>query len=244
MEFYFLIFGVVVLLSTLFAMGGVGSAVALVPILHFLGVPFDMAKATGLFVNTSTTITATIMNIKRRVLDFKFALPLALSLALSAPIGAYLSQFVPEKIVKFLFLLFLLFAGSMLLFGKREKKFDLTERWILPLLGSGVGLISGLLGVGGGSLLMPILILLGFDPKKLAVTMSFVIPFSTFTAFLTYLSLIKIDWLLIVISAIGAILGGYLGNYVMHYHLNQAQIRKLIGVLLYFIAFKIGISLV
>ena len=242
--FYLEIFGIVVLLSTFFAMGGVGSAVALVPVLHFLGVPFDLSKATGLFVNTSTTITATLMNLKRRVLDLKFALPLALSLAIFAPLGAYLSQFVPEKVVKFLFFLFLLFAGSMLLFGKREKKFDLTDRWILVVLGGSVGTISGLLGVGGGSILMPILILLGFDPKKLAITMSFVIPFSTLTAFLTYLSIIKIDWLLIVISAVGAILGGYLGNYVMHYHLNQRQIRKLIGVLLYLIALKIGISLV
>ena len=64
--FYVEVFFITLFLSTFFAMGGVGSAVALVPILHFLGVNFNLSKAIGLFVNTSTTITATIMNIKRK----------------------------------------------------------------------------------------------------------------------------------------------------------------------------------
>jgi len=104
--FYLEVFLITLFLSTFFALGGVGSAVALVPILHFLGIEFNFAKAIGLFVNTSTTITATIMNIKRKVLDMKFAFPLAISLALTAPIGAYLSKFIPESVVKVLFTLF------------------------------------------------------------------------------------------------------------------------------------------
>jgi len=241
--FYIEVFFITLILSTLFAMGGVGSATALVPILHFLGVEFNVAKAIGLFVNTATTITATIMNIKRKVLDMKFAFPLAISLALTSPIGAYFSKFIPEIYVKYLFVAFLFFAGSMILFGKKEQKFHYTKPWIMFILGSIVGIISGLLGVGGGSLLMPILILLGFDAKKVAVAMSFVIPFSTFTAFLTYLSFIKIDWILLGVATVAAILGGYIGNYIMHFHLNQKQIKKIIGVLLYLIAIKMLISL-
>ena len=243
MTFYIEVFFITLILSTLFAMGGVGSATALVPILHFLGLEFNFAKAIGLFVNTATTVTATIMNIKRKVLDMRFAFPLAISLAFTAPIGAYFSKFIPEIYVKYLFIAFLFFAGSMILFGKKEKKFNYTKPWVMVILGSIVGIISGLLGVGGGSLLMPILILLGFDAKKVAVAMSFVIPFSTFTAFLTYASMIKIDWLLLGITTIAAILGGYIGNYIMHFHLNQKQIKKIIGVLLYLIAIKMLISL-
>ena len=241
--FYIETFFIVLTLATLFAMGGVGSAVALVPILHMIGVEFNISKAIGLFVNTSTTMAATIMNIKRKVLDFKFALPLALSLVITAPIGAYLSEFIPEKIVKILFIGFLFFAGSMILFGKKEAKFKYTQKWVMVVLGSFVGVISGLLGIGGGSLLMPILILLGFDAKKLAITMSFIIPFSTFSAFLTYLSIVKIDWILLGGATIAAILGGYIGNYIMHFHLNQKQIKKLIGILLYLIAIKMVLSL-
>ncbi|WP_456488666.1 sulfite exporter TauE/SafE family protein [Caminibacter pacificus] len=236
--FYIEVFFIVLALSTFFALGGVGSAVALVPILHMLGVNFNLSKAIGLFVNTSTTITATIMNIKRKVLDFKFAMPLALSLVFSAPIGAYLSKYIPQIYVKYLFIAFLLFAGTMLLFGKKEQKFKYDKPWVMVVLGAIVGVISGLLGIGGGSLLMPLLILLGFDAKKLAVTMSFVIPFSTFSAFLTYLSIVKIDWTLLGVATVAAILGGYIGNYIMHFHLNQKQIKKIIGVLLYIIAAK------
>ena len=241
--FYVEIFFITLILSTFFALGGVGSAVALIPVLHWVGIDFNFAKAIGLFVNTSTTVTATIMNLKRKVLDMKFAFPLAISLALTAPMGAYFSKFVPELYVKYLFAGFLFFAGSMILFGKKEQKFQYTKPWIMVALGSVVGVISGLLGIGGGSLLMPILVLLGFDAKKVAVAMSFVIPFSTFTAFLTYASFIKINWILLGVATIAAILGGLIGNYIMHFHLNQQQIKKIIGILLYLIAIKMLIHL-
>ncbi len=242
--FYIEIFIITFILSTFFALGGIGSATALVPILDMVGLNFNFAKAIGLFVNTSTTITSSIMNIKRKVLDIKFAFPLAISLALTAPIGAYLSKFIPEYFVKSLFVLFLFFAGSMILFGKKEKKFNFTSPFIMPVLGGIVGIISGLLGIGGGSLLLPILIMLGFDTKKVAVAMSFVIPFSTFTAFITYLSFTKINWILLIVAAIGAILGGVVGNYIMHFHLNQKQIKKIIGILMYIIAIKMFFGLI
>jgi hypothetical protein len=241
--FYFEIFLISTLLSAFFALGGVGSAVALVPVVHWMGIDFNFAKAIGLFVNTSTTLTATVMNIKRKVLDIKFALPLAISLAAFAPVGAMFSKYIPVHEVKWFFVAFLVFSGSMLLFGKKEQKFKYEKQWVMVLLGALVGFISGLLGIGGGGLLMPLLILLGFDAKKLAVTMSFVLPFSTFAAFLTYLSFVKINWIILIVAAAGAIIGGYIGNYFMHFKLNQQQIKKIIGILLYIIAVKMIWSL-
>ncbi|WP_457560831.1 sulfite exporter TauE/SafE family protein [Caminibacter sp.] len=244
MTFYIEVFFITLILSTVFALGGVGSATALVPILHFMGLEFNVAKAIGLFVNTSTTTAATIANIKRKVLDFKFAFPLAISLALTAPLGALLSKYIPEYEVKWLFAIFLVFSGSMILFGKKEQKFHYTKTWVMILIGAIVGVISGLLGIGGGALLMPVLILLGFDAKKVAITMSFVIPFSTFTAFLTYLSFLHLDWFLLGVATIAAILGGIIGNYIMHFHLNQQQIKKIIGIIMYIIAAKMVWSLI
>ncbi len=241
--FYLEIFIISTLLSSFFALGGIGSAVAVIPVLHFLGIDFNFAKAIGLFVNTSTTITATIMNLKRKVLDIKFVFPLAISLAIFAPIGAMFSKRIPTYEVKWLFAVFLLFSASMIVFGKKEQKFNYTKTWIILIIGAIVGLLSGLLGIGGGALLMPIMILLGFDAKKLAIALSFVIPFSTFSAFLTYMSFINFDWIILSVAAIGAIFGGYIGNYFMHFKLNQHQIKKIIGILLYIIAIKMIWSL-
>ncbi len=237
------VFLITFILSAFFSLGGIGSATALIPAMDMLGFGFNFAKAIGLFVNTATTITASIMNIKRKVLDFKFAMPLVFSLAITAPIGAYLSKFIPVEIVKALFALFLLFAGSMIFFSKHEVTKETISPVFLFLLGSIAGIISGLLGLGGGSILLPILMILGFDTKKIAITMSFVIPFSTLGAFITYLSFTKMNWLVLSVAAIAAILGGIVGNYVMHFHLNQKQIKRIIAILMYIIAIKMFYSL-
>ena len=241
--YYLLIAAITYILSTFFAMGGVGSAVALVPILHWTGVSFIASKAIGLFINTSSTSTATFMNIKRKVLKIRFAFPLAIALTIAAPVGAYLSKYVNEYYVKLLFLLFLLVSGTLLLFTKREKKYEVKSVLFLVSLGLFVGLISGLLGVGGGGLLMPILIFVGYDAKDVARVISFVLPFSTFSAFLTYVAIAHIDIILLLVATAGAIAGGYTGNHIMHHKLNQKQIKRLIALLLYLIAFKMLLNL-
>ncbi len=231
-------------ISSFFALGGVGSAVALVPIFDFLGLGFNVAKTIALFINTSTTVTASLMNLKRGVLEVKFALPLVISSMLLSPLGAYSSKFIDIHIVKWGFLFFLIFSASMMLFSKKEAKFKYEKKWILYLIGAVVGYISGLLGIGGGALVLPLMILLGFDAKKMAVAVSFMIPFSTFSAFLSYISFVKIDWILLVVTSFGAILGGYIGNAVMHFKLEAKQIKKIIAILLYILAFKMAYSLI
>lgn len=237
-------FSITLLISGLFALGGVGGAVALIPIFDFLGLGFNLAKTIALFINTSTTITATIMNLKRGVLDIKFAFPLIISSLVFAPLGAKSSQYIDIVYVKYGFILFLLFSASMMLFSKKETKVKYEKKWVFYFVGSIVGFISGILGVGGGALVMPILIILGFDAKKLAIAVSFMIPFSTFSAFLTYSSFVDIDYILLVVTAFAAIIGGFIGNKIMHFKLNAENIKKIIAILLYIIALKMTYSLI
>jgi uncharacterized membrane protein YfcA len=106
-------------------------------------------------------------------------------------------------------------------------------------VGGVVGFLAGLLGVGGGNILIPLLALLGFAPKKVAVAVSFVVPFSALGSFFTYASYIKLDWVLLCVVALSAILGGYIGNYMMQFKLEQHQIKKLMAILLYLLAIKL-----
>jgi uncharacterized membrane protein YfcA len=237
---FLLYFGITFILSTLFAMAGAGSGIALIPVLHMMGIDFNLAKAVGLFTGFTTTVTSSVMNFRRQVLDVRFALPLAVTMLLFAPLGAQLSRFVDVTLVKGLFVLFLLFSATMMMFFRKEAKARYDRPWVLTFLGAVVGLVSGLLGVGGGNLLLPLLVLLGFAPKKVAVAVSFVVPFSAFTSFLSYASFVSIDWALLVSCAAGAVAGGYTGNYLMHFKLSQAQIKKIIALILYLLAIRMG----
>ncbi|MEO1953067.1 MAG: sulfite exporter TauE/SafE family protein [Campylobacterales bacterium] len=226
-------------LSIIFSMGGAGAGIALVPIFNFLGLDFTMAKAVGLFAGASTTITSSVMNLKRKVIDFAFVIPIAVGMMSFAPVGAYASMFIDENIVKFFFMLMLFYSASMMLFGKKKSILKVDGKVVMFAIGSSVGFLAGVLGVGGGNILIPLLILLGFEPKKVAVSVSFVVPFSTLGSFFTYLNFVDIDYLLLTCVAFSSIVGGYVGNYLMHFKLQQSQIKKLMGVILYLLAFKL-----
>ena len=226
------------LLSLLFSMGGTGSGIALIPVLNFFGLEFIVAKATGLFAGASTTITSSVMNIKRKVLDFSFVWPIALMMLIFAPIGAYSSQYINETIIKFLFMLLLFYSASMMMFGKKKSLIQTKGKTILFAVGAFVGFLAGLLGVGGGNILMPLLILLGFEPKKVAVTVSSVVPFAALSSFFTYASYVELDWILLLCVMLASIAGGYIGNYLMHFRLDQMKTKKLMGIILYILAFK------
>ena len=239
MHDYILYSLITLVLSVIFSMGGAGAGIALIPILSFLGFDFNIAKAVGLFAGASTTITSSIMNIKRKVVDYKFVFPLALAMLVFAPLGAYASSFIDEKIVKFLFMLMLFYSATMMMFGKKKALFNAESIYMLFIVGSSIGFLSGLLGVGGGNILIPLLLLIGYEPKKVAVAVSFVVPFSALSSFFTYASYVPLDWIMLLVVALSAIVGGYIGNYMMHFKLKQSHIKKVMAGLLYLLAFKL-----
>jgi len=235
----YILFGFITLiLSILFSMGGAGGAMAIVPVLNFLGIDFTVAKALGLFAGASTTITASVMNIIHKSVEYKFVLPIAAIMLLFAPLGAYSSAFINESVVKFLFMLFLFYSATIMMFSKKKVLFDVESNLILLAIGALVGFLAGLLGVGGGNVLIPLLTLFGYAPKRVAIAVSFIVPFSALSSFFTYASYVSLDWKLLAVVALCAIIGGYIGNYMMYFKLKQSHIKKIMAGLLYLLALK------
>jgi len=241
---YLIYFGITLVISTLFSIGGTGSSVALIPILSFLGVGFDLAKAVGLFANTASTLGASIMNVLRKSIDVKQVLPFVFMSVACAPLGAYSATQMDTYYVKCAFALFLLFSATMMLMQKKKGVITYTKAWVMVLMGGIVGFLAGLLGIGGGAIIIPLLIYLGYDAKQTAITVSFMIPFSTLSAFLTYVYLIEIDWILLGVVAVAAALGGVIGNHIMIFKLSVEQTRKFIALSLYAIGIKMIWSLI
>jgi uncharacterized membrane protein YfcA len=234
-------------LSFLFALGGIGAAVALVPALSWLGLPLLAAKPIGLLTNTLSMTGASVNNIRAKRLDFRLGVPIIISSFLLAPLGAWSSHWIPKPVVLAIFTLFLLFSGVMLIFfraNKFEGQFREDRPVLVPsLIGAVAGYLSGLLGVGGGGLIAPLLIMIGFNPKKVAVITAFVVPFSSLSGLIAYLAMGHADLLLMVPAAVAAYLGGSLGTKVMHARLKPGTVKKFLGGLLLLLALKMGLQI-
>jgi uncharacterized membrane protein YfcA len=183
----------------------------LVPGLNIAGLSFDLSRASGLFVNSVTTITTSYLNLKKQLFDLTFVAPLVISSVIFAFIGAQISFLVDTEIVKIIFAYTLLVIASMILFFKKP---------------------------GGGSIISPILLLFGYDAKKIAIGISFVIPFSSIVAFVSYANNIELDYLLLAIVGVGAYIGGMIGNYILHFKISSQTIKKILALALYSIAIK------
>ena len=240
MQEYLFLFSVTFFLSTLFSIAGLGSAVALVPTLHLSGMGFDISRASGLFVNTVSTITSSMLNLKKKLFDMTFVAPLVFSSSLFAFVGAQLSFYINTELLKIIFGVSLLVIASMILFFKTPTDTNHTPLRLSYLLFAGTigGMFSGLLGIGGGSIISPILLLFGMDAKKIAIGISFVIPFSSFIAFLSYAQNITLDYTLLGVIGLSAYLGGMLGNYLLHHKVSSFLVKKILGFALYIVGFK------
>jgi len=237
-----LIFIIAFIASFVFSLGGIGSAVILVPIMISMGIPINSAKSIGLFINTVSMAGASISNIKHKRLDFKMGIPIIVFSFIFAIIGAYISKFIPNTYILILFIGFLIFSGLMFLFYKKKE----TETYradtpyiALSLIGGGAGLLSGLLGIGGGSIIAPLMLMLGLNPKKIAAITAFVVPFSSFSAFITYWAMGSVDWKILAIASIAGIAGATLGTALMQKKLSAASVKKILAIILLIMAVKL-----
>lgn len=234
----FLSFG----LSFVFALGGVGSAVILIPALSWVGVPFNLARPTGLFVNCVSMLGATWSNFREKTLDVKLGLPIIVSSFVTAPVGAWAGHFLPTQTLLISFIGFLFFSGCMMIFFKGSKYAGQyrEDRPVAGPLGVGVlaGFISGLLGVGGGGIISPLMLVQGFNPKKVAMVTAFSVPFSSFSAFVTYAAMGSVSVKILVFAGLAAWIGGYLGTMVMQKKMKPQSVRRLLGGVLILIGIK------
>lgn len=239
MTLYISSFFATLFFSALFATGGMGSSIVLIPILGFLGVDFNLAKAVGLFINTMTTSTASFLNWRRQLLDFSTITPFIIASVCCAPIGTYCASIWDVHYVKLFFVMFLFFSAARMFFRRRPAHEESVKcKWAMFPLGLGVGFLAGLLGIGGGALIIPTLFAMGFSPRQIAINASFMIPFSTMSAFLSYAGLVSIDWTLIGVTTIGGMLGGFVGNRIMHAKLQNADIKNVLCLVLCLVALK------
>jgi uncharacterized membrane protein YfcA len=228
--------------TTVLTIAGVGAAFILIPIFLALNIPLLSAMSTALLLNSIAMIFASISYARDRLIIWKTAVPILIIATVLSPLGARTAQHLPRNILLWLFVGFLIFAGSMMIFYQAKvKEVEANNKKLFSYgvaIGGVAGYLGGLLGVGGGNFIVPVLVWLGFDPKKASATTAFVVIFSSFSGFLGHATTGHMDIRLLLLCAVASIIGALLGAYLMSKKLSQKQVKIAIGIILYIIAAK------
>jgi uncharacterized protein len=236
---------IVFVFTTVLTIAGVGSAFIVIPTFYWLGVPLTEAMAIGLLLNAISMTFASTNYIRYKLVLFRTAVPIIVLAVLFSPLGAYSTRYFPKNALILLFVLFLVFAASMMLFYKPKKKAEDQRDGRNELktgigLGIGAGYLGGLLGVGGGNFIVPALVWLGIDPKKASATTAFIVVFSSISGFFGHAATGSVNWNLLAFAAVGSIAGALLGSWLMHKKLDANQVKRIIAIVLYVIAAKMA----
>lgn len=193
----------------------------------------DHATAVGisLSVLVVTALASSMSYAKKKLVDFRSACLFFITSGPAAILGAAVTGYLAAGTFQLVFGVFILFMAGLLIARDYMKPF--TKEWpikrelidatgarhtysygMLPALaiGFGVGLISGLFGIGGGSLFVPLMVLLfRFPPHVATATSMFVIFLSSILGSGMHIALGEINWLLALALIPGAWIGGKLG---------------------------------
>lgn len=107
----------------------------------------------------------------------------------------------------------------------------------LGMVGIGLlaGFLSGLFGIGGGIIIVPLLVALGYDIKRASAVSLGAVLLSSVVGVLSYASLGHVDWMLALVLAVGSVAGAQLGSRILS-RLPSRTIQRFFAVFLFLVA--------
>jgi uncharacterized membrane protein YfcA len=227
------------------ALLGVGGGLIIVPALSLLaGLPLRGAIGTSLICICGSSAAASAVYLRRGRVDLPVAVELQFFSVAGAVVAGLTAGLVPTAPLFFLFAL-LLSAVALQMWPSASR--GLMDRW-LPRLGPrqtvargaavGAGLISGLLGVGGGILNTPVLhLLLGKPFPQAVATSSYMIGMTAAAGALVYLARGDVAPGLVTVAMVGTLAGAVPAALAGH-RLSAKGLRIVFALLLLFVAYQ------
>jgi uncharacterized membrane protein YfcA len=184
----------------------------------------------------------TWMSIKKNVFDWKLFWPF---LIFSVPMAFFGAQFGLSTITFFLILGVSLIVSALFLvwqsMNHEPKSIQLTT-WKRGVIGGGIGLLSGLVGIGGGIFLSPILNVTGWsNPRKIAALASVFILVNSISGILGLLlaNTFAFDLHTVLPLVLAVMLGGLIGSYLSSEKMNVSAIRVLTALLVAYVGVRL-----
>jgi uncharacterized protein len=245
MHLSFLLVGTIFFISVVLTMVGLGGGLIFSPLFVILGFAKSQAASISLFLNLIAAASAAFAYARKKMVDFSLSIPLIVSSSLAAPLGSFLNVRIDLKPFLIIMSIVLAMAGIRMFLSPNAA----TETPELSpvkkitggiIIGACIGLMGGLLGIGGGVFVVPLLIYVLKTPTKIAAASStFIVCFSSLTGFLGYASVSEINWTFMLPAAIASFAGGQVGARVMSSRLKGKSIRVIFSVILFVLCAKL-----
>ncbi|MEQ6123217.1 sulfite exporter TauE/SafE family protein [Pseudotenacibaculum sp. MALMAid0570] len=235
-----LFFAVAILYSSV----GFGGGSSYLAILALTGIAYTQIRSTALLCNIIVVSGNVFFFQQNKLYNWKKVIPLVLFSVPLAFLGGYLK--INQTFFFILLGFTLLFAAITMWISKRivSNTNDIKNLSISKNAGYGgiIGFISGMVGIGGGIFLAPILHLTRWDvPKKIAATASLFILVNSMSGLIgQYFNPdFAIDWNLTSILLITVFIGGQIGSRLSNRFFSPIQLKKATSILIAFASLKI-----
>ena len=237
--------GAIFFISLVLTMVGLGGGLIFSPLFVLLGFAKSQAASASLFLNLVAAASAAYTYSRRKMVDYSLAIPLIVSSSLAAPLGSYLNVRVHLTPFLVVMAVVLALAGVRMLMSPAA---ETASAGMAPskkiaagvCIGACIGFMGGLLGIGGGVFIVPLLIYVLKTPTKIAAASStFIVCFSSFTGFLGYASMAKVNWVFILPAALASFAGGQAGARIMSSRLKGKPIRVVFSAILFALCAKL-----
>ena len=253
--------------GTIGSLVGLGGGIIIVPVLlivdQYTSWLHDLTPqkivGSSIVVLVAIGLSSTLAYMKKKSVDYKSGALFFLGSGPGAILGAWLNQFIQVDYFSIYFGVFMVLVSILLMVrnhlrpmkldGQFERSFtdsdgnEINYRFSAPaavIASFIVGVISGLFGIGGGSLMVPAMILLfGFPTSVAVATSMFMIFLSSITGTLTHLALGHVQWFLLLGLIPGAWIGAKCGSFI-----NQKLSDHTVVVILRWMLIIVGIRLI
>ncbi|GBD89295.1 hypothetical protein BMS3Abin03_03245 [bacterium BMS3Abin03] len=251
-----LLLSVLLLLAALIAsLFGQGGGILYTPIQVLLGIPFKTAATTSLFLIMVMAFSSTIVFHSVQAVDWQMAIAMETPTMVGAFLGGFISDYFSNTLL-ILILVGLLVVASFLMNKppkenikkiKSPKKFwdwqrnrnsetyNINILLLIPITLL-IGFLTSLVGIGGGAIKVPMMVLLFGVPINIAIGSSaFMVGLTASAGMIGHITMGHWDWRISLILAIPVFIGGQMGS-KLSTHIKQDKLRKWFSLFLIIIA--------
>lgn len=230
MELEILIVIAVFVVAMLYSSVGHGGASGYLAVMALLAVSPTVTRPTALILNLFVASIAFIQFFRAKHFDWKIFLPFAAASIPFAFIGGMIH--LPTTVYKIILGITLMLAAIRLAINmKSELEPHAPKIWICLLIGAILGLVSGLVGVGGGIFLTPILLLMNWTETKKAAGISalFILVNSISGLLGNYVQVLQLS-ASVFVWILAAVCGGIIGATLGSKKFNSMTLRRVLAV--------------